>query len=154
MKHIHFILFAAILLNTACSSSKESTVSDCIIDAEELTIPENINFVSNSEMLERISESDGAIDYQFPMVVGGMSALMGNLQFPNTARGRVGTERVVLQALIGENGEVLDLVLLESADCYLMQAAIHAVNASEFTPATLGNEAIATTMNIPIVFRQ
>ncbi|TVR32074.1 MAG: TonB family protein [Balneolaceae bacterium] len=88
------------------------------------------------------------------MIVGGMTALMENLQFPQAARGRVNMERVVLQALIGESGEVLDLVLLQSADCSLAQAAIYAVNQTEFTPATLDHKTIATTMNIPILFRQ
>jgi len=72
---------------------------------------------------------------------------------PKSSRCRKTSTSYLIQALIGENGEVLDLVLLQSAVCSLAQAAIYAVNQTEFTPATLDHKTIATTMNIPILFR-
>lgn len=154
MKYILFFLFVFVLFNTACSSSGELATSECIAEVEELTVPENLNFISSTDMLDRISESNHTMEYQFPMVEGGMSALAENLHYPPSARERSDVQRVMLQALISEEGELLDLVLLQNAECDLVMAATYAVRESEFTPASLDSEAIATTINIPIVFRQ
>lgn len=60
---------------------------------------------------------------------------------------------VKLQALIDDEGRVRQVQILESAGMQFDTAAEHAILASRFTPATVGDKPVAVWLRIPVRFR-
>lgn len=153
MKYILTFLIPFAVLSTACSTSERVSAEDCIAEVEELTVPEDINFFTNEEIQNQGSKSEGSTDYSFPNPEGGMLELMRNVRFPPSAIDLTEIHEVLIQALIDENGDVLDMVLLEPARCDLTESAMEAIERTDFSPGTLNSEPIVTTMDIPVNFR-
>ncbi|MCC5913749.1 MAG: energy transducer TonB [Balneolaceae bacterium] len=152
MKYILTFIVPFAVLSTACSTSERVSGADCISEVEELTIPENSNFLTYEEIRNQVTKSDDSIDYTLPEPDGGMFELMRNVRFPPSASDLTETHEVLIQALIDENGEVLDMVLLEPARCDITESAMEAIERTDFSPGTLNSEPIVTTMDIPINF--
>jgi TonB family protein len=103
---------------------------------------------SGQDHSEILRQFDDALDYDTPpMLVQAVRP-----EYPEVAR-EVGAEgRVVLKALILEDGELGGVQILESPNPILANEAIRALRMSEFSPARKAGEPCCATMVIPFVF--
>ena len=88
-----------------------------------------------------------------PVLIGGMPWLTGNVEYPESAR-RAGVEgQVVVRFVVGETGEIRDVRVASSPDPRLSQAALQAVHAARFRPATRDGRPVAVEFAVPVTFR-
>lgn len=88
-----------------------------------------------------------------PLPIGGMQALLRNVQYPEIARDAGIEGRVVVQAFISEKGEVLETFILSGMPATgLDEAAAKGVRRTRFKPAVQRDKPIAVWMAFPINF--
>ncbi len=97
---------------------------------------------------EILGQFDDVLDYDTPpMLVQAVRP-----EYPEMAR-EVGAEgRVVLKALILEDGQLGGVQIVESPNPILANVAITALTQSVFSPARKGGEPCRATMVIPFIF--
>jgi len=79
-------------------------------------------------------------------------ALRRRVRYPDMAQ-RAGIEgRVQVAALIGKDGRVMDLKIIDTENSILNDAALKAVKDTPFTPAIQNGNPVVTWVRIPIVF--
>ena len=88
-----------------------------------------------------------------PQPVGGFAALVEHLVYPENAR-KAGLEgRVLVFAHIGKAGKVLALKTGESMDVECDEAALKAVQSTDWNPAKKEGKSLAAWIAIPIDFK-
>ncbi len=89
-----------------------------------------------------------------PSPVGGFAAIQQKLRYPEIAR-KAGIEgRVVIQALIGQDGNVEKTQVVQSlGDNGCDEAAIDAINAVQWHPAINRDLPVSVWIAVPIDFR-
>lgn len=99
-------------------------------------------------------EKNGFIPHNIPPVIeGGWMALARNLKYPEPIR-KLGIEGTVLvHVLIDEKGNPIKFEVAESLNPLCDRAAINAVKAVRFIPATLKGQAAKVWLGLPITFR-
>ena len=104
--------------------------------------------LTGQEHTEILRQVDDVLDYDTPpMLVQAVRP-----EYPEVAR-EVGAEgRVVLKALILEDGQLGGVQIMESPNPILANEAITALRQSVFSPARKGGEPCCGTMVIPFVF--
>ena len=86
-------------------------------------------------------------------LIGGLDSLAARVVYPEAAR-RAGVEgRVIVQFIVDEGGAVEDPEVLRSPDPRLSTAALAAVRASRFLPATAEGEPVKVRFALPVTFR-
>ena len=88
-----------------------------------------------------------------PEMVGGLPALLGDLDYPELAR-KAGLEGiVVVQIVIAEDGRPSDPKVVKSVHKLLDDEAVRAVLAQQYRPGMQRGRAVKVAMNIPVTFR-
>ncbi|MCB2203709.1 energy transducer TonB [bacterium] len=88
-----------------------------------------------------------------PTIVGGIEALMNELEYPPLAR-RAGVQgKVVLRVLLDKTGNVEKAEVLQSLGGGCDEAAIEAVRRVKFTPGLQRDKPVRVWITVPINFR-
>lgn len=88
-----------------------------------------------------------------PELVGGLAELQQRLEYPDEAR-EAGIEGTVyVQLEVEADGNVEDVECLSTPSPALCEAAVAAIEASEFRPGTRGGEAVDLVYRVPVSFR-
>ncbi|KAA3609320.1 MAG: M56 family peptidase [Calditrichaeota bacterium] len=112
-----------------------------------LVTPEN----SELKKVKNFVEFDKA-----PAPVGGFKTIQENLKYPELAR-KAGIEgRVILNVLVGVDGKVKETQILKNiadGNNGCAEAAVAAVEATEWTPAEQKGKPVQVWVGIPVIFR-
>lgn len=128
----------------------DETIDDTDIDLEEIPPPP-----PPPPKKEDTGEAEIFVAYDSPPeMVGGYDFIRRNLKYPDMAR-QAGIEgRVTVQAVIDENGNVLQAdVLKEDGNVGFGQAAVDVVMKSKWKPAKQRDKAVKVRISIPIIFK-
>jgi protein TonB len=88
-----------------------------------------------------------------PKPVGGMVSIIKKLYYPELAR-RAGIEgRVIVDAIINKEGDVINAHVLQSLFPSLDEVALNAVKETKFIPGKQRGKPVNVEMKIPIQFR-
>jgi protein TonB len=90
---------------------------------------------------------------EMPTLVGGITALMQNVEYPEMAR-RAGIQgRVTVLAYVNENGDVAKAEVLKGIGVGCDEAALGAIKKAKFIPGKQRGRSVKTRISIPIDFR-
>ena len=88
-----------------------------------------------------------------PWPVGGMAGIQQRINYPDIAR-RAGVEgRVIVQFVVGENGNVHDPSIVRGIGAGTDEEAIRVIRGTEFTPGRQRGRAVPVRMSWPVTFR-
>lgn len=88
-----------------------------------------------------------------PELIGGLEGLQSRVVYPQLAT-RAGVEgTVVIQFVVDERGNVVDPVILRSANELLTEAALKAVVESRFVPGQQSGRPVKVRFAMPVTFR-
>jgi TonB family protein len=88
-----------------------------------------------------------------PGPIGGMFAIQEKIQYPEIAK-RAGIQgRVIIQAFIDENGNVVHAKVLNGIGGGCDEMAINAVKNTKFNPGMQNGKTVKVQVTIPIVFK-
>ena len=91
---------------------------------------------------------------EMPELIGGIKGLQSKIVYPEIAR-RVGVEgKVIVQAIVDENGNVISTNILKGIGSGCDEVALDAVNSSKFTPGKQRGKKVKTQITIPITFKK
>lgn len=90
---------------------------------------------------------------EMPTPVGGIMGIQKNVVYPENARKNGISGKVIVEATIDENGNVVKTKILKSADASLDEAAVKAIENTKFTPAKKDNKTVKMIVAIPIMFK-
>lgn len=89
---------------------------------------------------------------EMPQLVGGMTALMNHLEYPELAV-RAGIQgRVYVLAFVNEQGDVVRAEVLKGIGDGCDEAALAAVKKAKFIPGKQRGKPVKTRISIPIEF--
>jgi len=90
---------------------------------------------------------------QAPRLIGGLEGLQARIEYPELAE-RAGIEgRVFVTFVVDEQGRVQDATIARTPDPVLGEAALKAVQESEFTPGLQRGQPIKVRYSLPVNFR-
>lgn len=90
---------------------------------------------------------------EMPQLIGGMKELQTKIKYPDIAK-RVGVEgKVLVQALVDENGDVVSVKTLKGIGAGCDEEAMDAVKKSKFVPGKQRGKNVKVQVTIPIVFK-
>lgn len=88
-----------------------------------------------------------------PQPIGGLAAIQNKIVYPIAAK-RQGIEgKVLIQAIIDENGNVAKAKIIKGIGSGCDEAALDAVKSSKFTPGKQRGKNVRVQITIPIVFK-
>lgn len=91
---------------------------------------------------------------EMPQLIGGLKQLQSKIKYPEIAK-RVGVEgKVLVQALVDENGNVISVNTLKGIGSGCDEEAMDAVKNSKFTPGKQRGKNVKVQVTIPIVFKK
>ena len=101
-----------------------------------------------------INESNfSAVVEKMPGPIGGMFAIQEKIQYPEIAK-RAGIQgKVIIQAFIDENGNVVHTKILNGIGGGCDEMAINAVKKTKFNPGMQNGKTVKVQVTIPIVFK-
>ncbi len=129
----------------------DETIDDTEIDLEEIPPPPP----PPPKKEEKSEEAEVFVAYDTaPELKGGYEFIRKNLKYPDLAR-QAGIEgKVLIKAIIDEQGNVLRAeVLKEDGNVGFGQAAIDVVMKCKFTPAKQRDKAVKVAITLPITFK-
>lgn len=88
-----------------------------------------------------------------PKIVGGMRALMMEVNYPMAAMRRGIEGRVFVQFVVTTEGKPVDIKVLKSAHRHLDRAAVKGVEKMTVEPGALNGEPTNVVMSLPVTFR-
>ncbi|MBN1300629.1 MAG: energy transducer TonB [Melioribacteraceae bacterium] len=88
-----------------------------------------------------------------PFPVGGIKSIMKNIKYPVEAKKQGIEGKVVLKAVVDENGKVIKTEVLESNDGLLSKAAADAIMKTRFEPAEKDGKKVKADVTIPVMFK-
>lgn len=88
-----------------------------------------------------------------PTPIGGMKAIAEHVVYPETAKINKLEGKVLVKALIDENGNVTSTEILESLSSECDKAAANAIKKVKFNPAIKDGEKIKSEVVIPVQFK-
>jgi protein TonB len=90
---------------------------------------------------------------EMPQLVGGMTALMKSLEYPELAI-RAGIQgRVYIVAFVNEQGDVVRAEILKGIGGGCDEAALAAVKKAKFIPGKQRGKPVKTRISIPVEFK-
>ncbi|MBX3009522.1 MAG: energy transducer TonB [Melioribacteraceae bacterium] len=90
---------------------------------------------------------------EHPMPVGGMKAILQNVVYPESAKAEKIQGKVLIKAVVGEDGKVINATLANDGNPVLAEAAIAAIKATEFLPAIKDGKKVKAEVTIPVMFK-
>ena len=88
-----------------------------------------------------------------PGPIGGMFAIQEKIKYPEIAK-RAGIQgKVIIQAFIDENGNVVHAKILNGIGGGCDEMAVDAVKKTKFNPGTQNGKPVKVQVTIPIVFK-
>ncbi|WP_340102719.1 TonB family protein [Rhodohalobacter sp. 8-1] len=90
---------------------------------------------------------------EMPELIGGLSSIQTNIQYPEMAR-RAGIEgRVFVQFIVSENGDVEDARVIRGIGGGADEEALRAVSQAKFKPGVQRGQPVRVQYSLPVVFR-
>jgi len=87
-----------------------------------------------------------------PEPIGGLAAIQQKVNYTEIAK-RIGLEgKVIVEAVIDENGNVIDTKVIKRLGGGLDEESLHAVQATKFSPGLQRGKPVRVRINIPIKF--
>jgi len=87
-----------------------------------------------------------------PEPIGGLAAIQQKVTYTEIAK-RIGLEgKVIIEAVIDENGNVIDAKVLKGLGGGLDEESLHAVQTTRFSPGLQRGKPIRVRINIPVKF--
>jgi len=87
-----------------------------------------------------------------PEPIGGLAAIQQKVTYTEIAK-RIGLEgKVIIEAVIDENGNVIDAKVLKRLGGGLDEESLHAVQTTRFSPGLQRGKPIRVRINIPVKF--
>lgn len=90
---------------------------------------------------------------KLPKPVGGMAALMKNIDYPEQAKKEGISGKVFVKAVINESGKVISAEVIKSDNKVFNDAAIKATMKTPFTPGENGGKKVKAEVTIPFSFK-
>ena len=90
---------------------------------------------------------------EIPQPVGGISAIMKNVKYPDEAKKEGIQGKVFIQATVDASGEIVDIKVIKSASPLLDEAALSAIKNTKFKPATKNGKPVKAEVTIPVMFK-
>ena len=88
-----------------------------------------------------------------PEPIGGIEAMVKNVVYPISAK-EAGIEgKVLVKAIIDENGNVTETSILKSVNKDCDKAAMDAIKKTKFTPALKDKKPVKAEVVIPVMFK-
>lgn len=88
-----------------------------------------------------------------PKPIGGMEAILSKLHYPEIPR-RIGIEgKVIIEAIVNKEGDVINAYVLQSLFPSLDEVALNAVKETKFIPGKQRGKPVNVEMKIPIYFK-
>lgn len=89
-----------------------------------------------------------------PQLVGGLKGIQSKITYPEIARKNGIEGKVIVQAVVDENGKVISAKTLKGIGGGCDEVAIEAVKESRFLPGKQGGKPVKVQVSIPIVFKR
>jgi protein TonB len=130
-------------------------------DLLDLEIDEtDLESYKENNMVKLIEEDNNSETFEIfyavekmPEIIGGLEGLQRKVLYPEIAL-RAGIQgKVILQAVIGLDGEITDVKVIKGIGGGCEEAAIEALLKTQFTPGTQRGKQVLVAISIPIVFR-
>jgi periplasmic protein TonB len=90
---------------------------------------------------------------KMPSIKGGMCELTKNIKYPEAAKKDGVKGKVLIKAVIDENGNVVESTVVKGVTEELNTAAIKAVEMTKFVPGVKNGINVKTEVTIPINFK-
>ena len=100
-----------------------------------------------------LKPSSGESDYVQPKPKGGFAAIQRNLIYPEEARRDSIQGEVIVRVLVTEEGNVEKTTILKSLQPDCDEAAIRAIEKTEWEPAEQKGKPVKTWFPIPVIFK-
>jgi len=89
-----------------------------------------------------------------PQLVGGLKGIQSKITYPEVARKNGIEGKVIVQAVVDENGKVISVKTLKGIGGGCDEIAMDAVKESRFLPGKQGGKPVKVQVSIPIVFKR
>lgn len=89
-----------------------------------------------------------------PQLVGGLKGIQSKITYPEVARKNGIEGKVIVQAVVDENGKVISAKTLKGIGGGCDEVAMDAVKESRFIPGKQGGKPVKVQVSIPIVFKR
>ncbi len=89
-----------------------------------------------------------------PQLVGGLKGIQSKITYPEVARKNGIEGKVIVQAVVDENGKVISVKTLKGIGGGCDEVAMDAVKESRFLPGKQGGKPVKVQVSIPIVFKR
>ena len=90
---------------------------------------------------------------ELPKIKGGMKTLLNNILYPETAR-KAGVEgKVIVEATVDKEGNVIATTVLQSIGSGLDESAVNAIKNTKFIPAKKDNKPVPAKVTIPVQYK-
>lgn len=90
---------------------------------------------------------------KMPEIKGGIQELAKNIKYPKVAKEEGITGKVLVKAVIDENGNVAQTEVVKGVDKALDEAAVEAVKMTKFSPGAKDGKNVKAEVTIPIMFK-
>jgi TonB family protein len=90
---------------------------------------------------------------EMPEMIGGLASIQRHIIYPEGARADSVEGRVHVEFVVGSDGVVRDMRVVQSPDERLSQAALDAMQHARFTPGRQRGVAVPVRLTLPITFR-
>jgi periplasmic protein TonB len=90
---------------------------------------------------------------KYPEPVGGIEAMIKNVVYPVSAKDAGVEGKVLVKAIIDENGYVTETSILKSVNDDCDNAAMDAIKKTKFTPGIKDDKPVKAEVTIPVMFK-
>ncbi len=131
----------------------DEVLGDVSLVSTEVRVDEAVAPPAPKQQASDDSEEYFVAVEEMPQLIGGMTALMKNLEYPELAI-RAGIRgRVYVLAYVNEHGDVAKAEVLKGIGGGCDEAALAAVKKMRFIPGKQRGKAVRTRISIPVEFR-
>jgi len=107
-----------------------------------------IYFISGLTVFAQEIEMD-----EIPTPVGGITAIVQNVTYPQSAKENKLEGKVIIKAIIDEKGNVSSTEVVQSLSKEYDNAAALAIKKTKFTPGIKDGKKVSAEITIPIMFK-
>jgi protein TonB len=90
---------------------------------------------------------------KMPSIKGGITELAKNIKYPESAKKEGIMGKVMVKAIIDENGKVIETEVLKGVNAELDEAAVKAVKLTKFEAGVMDGKNVKAEVTIPISFK-
>lgn len=111
-----------------------------------------ISIINPAEVYAQDADGVYTVVDEMPEIVGGLSSLYSQIEYPREAV-RQGVEgRVFVQFVVDESGTPVDPVILRDIGAGCGEAAVEAIKKIKFTPGKQNGTAVKVKFSLPVSF--